>query len=78
MLRMSGRHENSGWSSGQPAAVPPAITPAFERRAHELGLTAPTYTESDELRRWCQDNRTKCYIPEWLLKTWGISVSSDV
>jgi len=51
---------------------------AFETRANELGLTAPTYVESHELRRWCQDNRNQYYIPEWLLKTWGISVNSDV
>jgi hypothetical protein len=75
---MNGRHRNLGWSSGQLAAVPPDIPPVFERRAHELGLTVPTYVESGELRRWCQDNRNKCYIPEWLLKTWGISVNSDV
>jgi hypothetical protein len=75
---MSGKYGNTGWSSGRPAAVPPAIPSAFETRAHELGLTAPTYVESGELRRWCHDNRNKCYIPEWLLKAWGISVNSDV
>jgi len=75
---MRGRHRNSGWSSGRPAAVPPAMPSAFETRANELGLTAPTYVESHELRRWCQDNRNQYYIPEWLLKTWGISVNSDV
>lgn len=46
-------------------------------RVSELGLTAPTYVESQELRRWCQANRNKCYIPEWLLKEWGITVNSD-
>jgi hypothetical protein len=75
---MSGRRGNSGWSSGQSATVPPAIPSAFETRASELGLSAPTYVESDELRRWCQDNRNRCYVPEWLLKTWGISVNSAV
>jgi len=76
---MNGRHRNLGcWSSGQAPAIPPAVAPAFERRADELGLTAPTYVDSGELRRWCQDNRNKCYIPEWLLKTWGISVNSDL
>jgi hypothetical protein len=75
---MSRRHGNLGWSSGRPAAVPPATPSAFEMRVSELGLTAPTYAESHELRRWCQDNRNKCYIPEWLLKTWDISVNSDV
>jgi hypothetical protein len=74
---MNRRHRNTGWTSGL-AVVPPDTPPAFERFALELGLTAPTYVESGELRRWCQDNRNKYYIPEWLLKTWGIAVSSDV
>jgi hypothetical protein len=34
-------------------AVLPDTPPAFERRALELGLTAPTYMESGELRSWC-------------------------
>jgi hypothetical protein len=74
---MSGRHGTSGWASGRPPAVPLDIPSAFETRASELGLTAPTYVESHELRRWCEANRNKCYIPEWLLRTWGISVNSD-
>lgn len=68
---------DSGWSSGRAPAVPPVIPSAFETRAAELGLTPPTYVESPELRRWCEVNRNKCYIPEWLLKAWGISVNSD-
>ena len=50
----------------------------LERRWYGGWNDAPTYVESDELRRWCQDNRNKFHIPEWLLKTWGISVNSDV
>src|SRR5205823_11941273 len=32
------------------------------------------YVLSDELRSWCQRNRNRCYIPEWLLDKWGIPV----
>ena len=74
---MNHRHENS-WGSGSPALVPPAMPTAFETLAGELSLTAETYFESLELRRWCHDNRNKCYVPEWLLKAWGISVNSDL
>lgn len=74
---MSGRHGSPGWSSGRPPAIPADMPSAFEMRVSELGLTAPTYVESQELRRWCQANRNKCYIPEWLLKEWGITVNSD-
>jgi hypothetical protein len=75
---MSGKHGNLGWSSGRPRAVPPAIPSAFETRVCELGLATPAYMESRELRCWCEANRNKYYIPEWLLKAWGISVNSDV
>ena len=75
---MSGRLGDSGRSSGRPAGVPPDMPFAFETRFDELKLTAPTYVESQELHRWCQANRIKCCAPEWLLKTWCISVNSDV
>ncbi len=75
---MSGRFRDYGWSSGQaPAVPPPSIPSAFETRASELGLTAPTYVDSEELRHWCKANRNKLYIPEWLLKIWGMTVTAD-
>lgn len=74
---MNHRRERTGWSSGGCVTVPPSMPTAFEMLVSELSLTVPTYSESPELRRWCQVNRNKCYIPEWLLKAWGISVNSD-
>lgn len=74
---MSGRHGNPGWSSGRPPAVPADTPSSFETRASELGLTAPAYVDSQELHQWCHANRNKCYIPEWLLKAWGITVNAD-
>jgi hypothetical protein len=44
----------------------------------ELGLTKDTCVDSEALRRWCVLNRNRCYVPEWLLKAWGIFVDSDV
>jgi hypothetical protein len=44
----------------------------------ELGLTWNTCADSQELRRWSEMNRNRCYIPEWLLKTWGIVIDSGV
>jgi hypothetical protein len=32
------------------------------------------YTSSRELRIWCHQNRNRVYVPEWLLKEWGIMV----
>jgi hypothetical protein len=75
---MNRRLESSNWASGRLSRIPSALPTAFETRARELSLTVPTYADSQELRSWCEDNRNKCYIPEWLLKAWGISVDSDV
>ena len=59
----------------------PALATEFELRVRKLQLTAETYTSSAELRAWCEQNRNRCYIPEWLLQKWDITVDptfSDV
>jgi len=30
-----------------------------------------------ELKQWCERNKDRCYIPEWLLKRWGMFVDPD-
>jgi hypothetical protein len=52
----------------------PALATEFELRVRQLQLTAGTYTSSLELRAWCEQNRNRLYIPEWLLEEWGITV----
>jgi hypothetical protein len=32
------------------------------------------YASSVELRAWCEQNRNRIYIPEWLLQEWDITV----
>jgi hypothetical protein len=32
------------------------------------------YASSAELRAWCEQNRNRLYVPEWLLEEWGITV----
>ena len=44
----------------------------FEGVALRLGLTKETYGSSGQLRIWCERNGNRCYVPEWLLKEWGI------
>jgi hypothetical protein len=45
-------------------------------RVKRLHLIAEMYTSSRELRAWCEQNRNRVYIPEWLLGEWGITVDS--
>jgi len=46
----------------------------FERLVKQLRLTPENYANSVELKRWCQRNKNRCYIPERLLGEWGIEV----
>ena len=66
---------NPNW--GRPIPPAPALATEFELRVRQLQLTAQTYTSSRELRAWCEQNRNRVYIPEWLLKEWGITVDPN-
>jgi len=63
---------NPNW--GRPISLVPALPTEFELRVKQLQLTAATYTFSRELRAWCEQNRNRCYVPEWLLEEWDITV----
>lgn len=62
---------------GEPLDPRPALPGEFEKFAKQLGLTEQEYADSRQLRLWCEENRNRCYIPEWLLKRWGIVVSNN-
>jgi len=63
---------NPNW--GKP--IPPglALATEFELRVKKLQLTAEMYTSSAALRNWCEQNRNRHYVPEWLLEEWDITV----
>ncbi len=56
----------------------PALATAFEEQVRKLGLNLQTCATSKELRLWCERNKDRCYIPEWLLARWNLSVNPDV
>jgi hypothetical protein len=66
------RRGNPNW--GRPILAVPDLPTEFELQTEHLHLTAELYTSSHALRAWCQRNRNRCYVPEWLLKEWGITV----
>jgi hypothetical protein len=68
------RRGNPNW--GQPFRAGPRLATEFEIQVRHLRLTAEAYASSAELRSWCERNRNRCYIPEWLLEEWGITVDS--
>jgi hypothetical protein len=66
------RRGNPNW--GRPLPPVAAYPTEFERLVKQLRLTPQNYADSVELRRWCQRNKNRCYIPERLLQEWGIEV----
>ena len=65
---------NPNW--GKPIQPVPALLTEFEMQVERLGLSSSEYSRSAELRRWCERNRNRCYVPEWLLKEWEIEVET--
>jgi len=69
MARKAG---NPGWTSGHGASPAPEGPCAFERQIARLGLQPEQYKTSAKLREWCVKNRRSHFIPEELLRAWGI------
>ena len=67
---------NPNW--GRRMRPAPVLATEFELQVQHLRLTADAYVYSPELRRWCEENRNRCYIPEWLLEEWDITVDPNV
>jgi hypothetical protein len=65
---------NSNW--GYPNHAYPAVATAFELQVRQLQLTMEMYASSAALRIWCEQNKNRCYIPEWLLAEWRMSVNA--
>jgi len=66
------RRGNPNW--GRPVPPVQAFPTEFEQIVKRLRLTPKNYCDSVELKRWCQRNKNRCYIPEVLLEEWGIEV----
>ena len=56
----------------------PSLPTEFEMQARHLGLMPQDYVSSAKLRFWCERNRNRVYIPEWLLEAWGMAVEADL
>jgi hypothetical protein len=67
-----GRRGNPNWGRAMPLV--PGIPTEFEITANRLHLMPEKYAFSRELKRWCESNFNRCYVPEWLLKEWGLKV----
>jgi hypothetical protein len=66
---------NPNW--GRPIPPSPVLPSEFDLRVKQLELTADMYTSSAALRAWCEQNKNRVYIPEWLLKELCIAVDAE-
>jgi hypothetical protein len=66
------RQGNPNW--GKPTLPVPALPTGFEQQVEKLGLSPDEYQSSTQLRNWCLRNASSLYVPEYLLKLWGIDV----
>jgi hypothetical protein len=66
------RRGNPNWLK---AYVPaPYRLSEFEQQVEALGLRPDQYQASPDLQRWCRRNANTHYVPEDLLRLWGIDV----
>ena len=72
------RRGNPKWGQVQPIPCGPVLPTQFELQVRRLGLRREMYVYSEELRIWCEANRNRCYIPEWLLDAWDIEVDPNL
>ena len=65
---MTRKRGNPNWL--RPIIPATVLITEFERQVRRLRLTAEMYISSADLRAWCEQNKDKCYVPEWLLAKW--------
>ena len=63
---------NPNW--GKTLSSIPVFPTEFELQVRRLGLTKREYLTSAPLKMWCQRNRNRVYVPEWLLQEWEMPV----
>jgi hypothetical protein len=68
------KNTNPNWSRGLLIPLRGTQPTAFELQAEHLGLESHDWATSSELRHWCERNGDRVYVPEWLLKAWGIVI----
>ena len=69
---MANRCGNPNWGKSGP--IESATISAFERVTGEFNLQPDEYIHSTRLREWAIRNKDSRYIPEPLLRKWGLEI----
>jgi hypothetical protein len=65
------------WGNGRSGEIRPQGPTGFEDEVRRLGLSEQDYAHSSQLKAWCERNKDRHFIPEAVLKLWGMSVDPD-
>ena len=71
---MAKRRGNPNWGKRDPMEPVAPVVVEFERVTREFKLQPNQYVRSTRLREWARRNRNSKYIPEPLLKAWGLEI----
>jgi hypothetical protein len=74
---MTMRRGNSNWGKPDTAGPVEASPTSFEQIVEQFGLTPDQYVKSARLHEWARTNKNSKFIPESLLKAWGLEGDSD-
>ena len=69
---MPSTSKQRSWVVGEAPPVRSGLSD-FERVAARLKLSPEQYESSDQLRQWVEKNWQQKFVPEWLLKLWGLN-----
>ena len=69
---------NPNWGKPMPPSSVRTLPTEFEMQVTQLQLAPEAYVFSEELRSWCERNRHRFYIPEWLLEAWNLPVAANL
>ncbi len=71
------RRGNPRWSESVANSLQPTVS-EFERVVERLRLEPQEYIGSQELRAWAEKNKDVRFVPERLLKAWGIPLRRNI
>lgn len=71
------RRGNPRWSESVANSLQPTVS-EFERVVERLRLEPQEYIGSQELRAWAEKNKDLRFVPERLLKAWGIPLRRNI
>jgi hypothetical protein len=74
---MTRKRGNPNWGNGRFPRIL-ALPTAFDKQVHRLGLNEQTCATSEQLAQWRERNKNLYYVPEKLLKQWGMTVDANV